>query len=42
MTPDTLSFSGDIVTVIGFVGVVSTFVIVVSVFRSYFNSPIRK
>ena len=42
MTPDTLNFNGDIVTVLGFVGVVSTFIILVSVFRSYFNSPLRK
>jgi hypothetical protein len=42
MTPETLSFSGDAVTILGFVGVVSTLVILVSVFRSYFNSPLRK
>jgi hypothetical protein len=42
MTPDTLNFNGNIVTVLGFVGVVSTLVILVSVFRSYFNSPLRK
>jgi hypothetical protein len=39
---ETLDFSGNIVTVIGFVGVVSTFVILVTVFRSYYNSPLRK
>lgn len=42
MTPDTLNFSGDATTLIGFVGVVSTFIILVTVFRSYFNSPYRK
>lgn len=42
MNPDTLNFQGDIVTILGFLGVVSTFVILVSVFRSYFNSPLRK
>jgi len=42
MNPDTLNFNGDIVTVLGFVGVVSTFIILVTVFRSYFNSPLRK
>lgn len=40
--PDTLNFAGDAVTVLGFVGVASTLVILVSVFRSYFNSPLRK
>lgn len=42
MTPDTLNFNGDATTFLGFVGVVSTFIIVVSVFRSYYNSPYRK
>jgi hypothetical protein len=42
MTPDTLNFNGDATTIIGFVGVVSTFIILVTVFRSYFNSPYRK
>ena len=40
--PDTYSFSGDAVTYLGLVGVISTAIIVVSVFRSYFNSPLRK
>ena len=42
MNPDTLNFAGDSVTLLGFVGVTSTLVILVSVFRSYFNSPLRK
>ena len=42
MTPDTLTFSGDAVTFLGLVGVISTGVILVSVFRSYYNSPLRK
>lgn len=42
MMPDTLSFSGDAVTFLGLIGVVSTFVILISVFRSYYNSPFRK
>jgi len=42
MTPDTLTFSGNAVTYLGSVGVISTLIIVVSVFRSYFNSPLRK
>jgi hypothetical protein len=36
---DTYSFSGDAVTFIGLVGVVSTLVIVVTAFRRFFNSP---
>jgi hypothetical protein len=39
MTPDTYTFSGDAVTIIGLVGVVSTFLIVVTSFRRFFNSP---
>ena len=42
MTPDTLNFTGDAVTYLGLVGVISTAIVVVSVFRSYFNSPLRK
>ena len=42
MTPDSLNFTGDAVTYLGLVGVISTAIIVVSVFRSYFNSPLRK
>ena len=42
MTPDTLNFNGDLVTVLGFLGVLSTLVILISVFRSYFNSPLHK
>jgi len=39
MTPDTYTFSGDIVTFLGLVGVASTFLIVVTAFRRFFNSP---
>jgi hypothetical protein len=42
MTPDQLNFTGDLTTMLGFVGVLSTLVILISVFRSYFNSPLRK
>jgi hypothetical protein len=42
MTLESLSFTGDAVTYLGLVGVISTAIIVVSVFRSYFNSPLRK
>ena len=42
MTPATLNFTGNAVTYLGLIGVISTAIIVVSVFRSYFNSPLRK
>jgi hypothetical protein len=42
MNPDTLNFTGDSVTFLGLVGVISTFIILVTVFRSYYNSPLRK
>jgi len=39
MTPDTLNFNGDATTILGFVGVLSTLLIVVTCFRSYWRSP---
>ena len=39
MTPDTYTFSGDAVTILGFIGVASTLLIVVTSFRRFFNSP---
>ena len=42
MTPDSLNFTGDAITYLGLIGVTSTLIILVSVFRSYFNSPLRK
>jgi len=42
MTPETYNFSGDTVTVLGLVGVVSTGIILVLCFTRYFNSPLRK
>jgi hypothetical protein len=39
MTPDTYTFTGDAVTFLGLVGVVSAFIIVVTAFRRFFNSP---
>jgi hypothetical protein len=39
MTPDTYTFTGDATTILGFVGVVSALVIVVTAFRRFFNSP---
>ena len=42
MNPDTYTFSGDAVTFLGLVGVVSTGIILITAFRRYFNSPLRK
>jgi len=39
MTPDTYTFTGDAVTFLGLVGVASAFLIVVTAFRRFFNSP---
>jgi hypothetical protein len=38
----TYNFTGDVVTILGLVGVVSTGIIVITAFRRYFNSPLRK
>jgi len=40
--PESLNFTGDAVTYLGMLGVASTLIILVSVFRSYYNSPLRK
>ena len=40
--PDTYSFTGDAVTFLGLVGVASTFLIVITALRRYYNSPVRK
>lgn len=39
MTPDQYTFSGDVVTFLGLIGVASTLLIVVTSFRRFFNSP---
>jgi hypothetical protein len=39
---ETYNFSGDIVTVLGFIGVISTAFILVTVYRAYWKSPYRK
>lgn len=41
-TPDTYTFTGDAVTFIGLIGVVSTAIIMVVVYQRYWNSPYRK
>jgi hypothetical protein len=40
--PNTYNFTGDAVTFLGLVGVISTAIIIVTVFRRYFNSPLIK
>ena len=42
MTPDTFTFAGDGVTILGFVGVLSTAIILVTAFRRFFNSPLNR
>jgi hypothetical protein len=42
MTIDTLNFTGDTVTYLGFLGIISTAIILVTVFRSFYNSPLNK
>ena len=39
MNPDTYTFTGDAVTFLGLVGVISASIIVVTSFRRFFNSP---
>jgi hypothetical protein len=43
MEVSTLGFDyGNGITALGMIGVVSTLIILISVFRSYYNSPLRK
>jgi len=39
MNPDTYTFTGDAVTFLGLVGVVSAGIIISTAFRRFFNSP---
>ena len=39
---NTYDFTGDGVTILGFVGVLSTLVILFTVFRRFYNSPLNK
>ena len=41
-TPDTLTFTGNAVTFLGLIGVVSTAVILATVFRAFAKSPLNK
>jgi hypothetical protein len=40
--PNTYTFVGDATTFLGLVGVISTAIIIVTAFRRYYNSPLRK
>lgn len=42
VTPPEYNFNGDVVTLLGLVGVISTFIIIVTAFRRYYDSPLRK
>ncbi len=42
MTPDTFNFTGDGVTILGFIGVVSTAIILVTAFKRFYNSPLNR
>lgn len=39
MNPDTLNFTGDAVTYLGFVGIISAFIIVITAFKRFYGSP---
>ena len=41
MTPESLHFTGNAVTYLGLIGVVSTGIIIVTAFRRFFNSPMN-
>jgi hypothetical protein len=42
MTPDFYNFTGDGVTALGMIGIVSSAIILVTAFSRYYNSPFRK
>jgi len=39
MTPETLNFNGDATTFLGFIGILSTLLIIVTAFRRFYSSP---
>jgi len=41
MTPDTYNFTGDATTILGFIGVLSTAIILVTAFRRWYDSPLK-
>ena len=40
--PDTYTFAGDGITILGLVGIISTGIIIATAFTRYYNSPLRK
>ena len=42
MEVSTYNFTGDFTTVLGLIGVISTGIILVTAFRRYWSSPLRK
>jgi len=42
VNPDTFNFTGDAVTYLGFVGVISTLIILVTAFTRFYKSPLNK
>jgi len=42
MNPDTLNFTGDAFTYLGFIGVISTLIILVTAFTRFYKSPLNK
>lgn len=40
--PSTYTFTGDAITYLGLVGVISTAIIIVTAFRRHYNSPLNK
>lgn len=39
---ETYTFTGDGVTILGLVGIISTGIIIVTAFTRYYNSPLKK
>jgi hypothetical protein len=42
MSPNTLDFTGNSVTFLGLIGLVSTLAICINVWRAYWTSPYRR
>jgi len=40
--PSTYTFTGDAITYLGLVGIISTAIIIVTAFRRHYNSPLNK
>ena len=39
---ETYNFSGDSITILGLIGIISTGIILVAAFTRYYNSPLKK